>query len=101
MTLTWRASRSMPSTVAVMAHLDGVASPRQALEVTGDLDPGEAAAEDEHPMRPGRLGAIDRPHRCRSSHRGPQPAGSGIMTTSPRALVGLLASAVLLLGLGG
>ena len=42
--------------------LDVVPSPRQPLEMARGLDPGEATTDDEHAVRPGRFGTVDRPH---------------------------------------
>ena len=43
--------------------LDVVAAAREALEMAGGLDPGEPAAQHQDPMRPRRLGSVDRAHR--------------------------------------
>ena len=48
--------------------LDVVAAPGQPLEVLRRLHAREAAAEDEDPVRPGRLGPVDRAHVSRSCH---------------------------------
>jgi hypothetical protein len=45
--------------------LDVVPPSRQALQVARRLDAGESPAEDEDPVRPGRLGSMDRAHRSR------------------------------------
>ena len=56
--------------------LDVVAPPREALEVLRRLDAGEASTEDEDPMRPRRLGSVDRAHPSGSCHS--PPIGIGL-----------------------